>query len=251
MSAAAPQRGPCERLDWDSAFFGLPVARVIGERLDEARAREVDAWCGAHGVALLYFEAAIDDPATVAAAERHGYALVDVRVALDRDLPPELPKPPPGVVVEPAAADDLPALRGMARSGFRDSRFYFDARLPDERCDALYERWVEESLAGWAQRVLVVRPDRARGFVTCHLDDEPGGRIGRIGLVAVDADSRGRGTGEGLVAGALAWFAAAGAGTARVATQARNVGAQRLYAKLGFRVRRTSLYYHKWFEGHA
>ena len=41
---------PCEKLDWDTEFFGFPVARVLGRRLDQPTADAIDGWCGRQGI---------------------------------------------------------------------------------------------------------------------------------------------------------------------------------------------------------
>lgn len=235
--------GPCELLAWDSEFFGIPVARVAGDRLEPRLVAEIDAFCRKNGVMLLYLDARIDDPMTVRLAEAHGFGLVDVRIVLDAANPEHLDRR----VAETrlATETDLPDLKRIARDGFRDSRFYFDSNIPDERCDALYECWVAKSVRGMADRVLVAEDARACGFVTCHLEE--GGKAGRIGLIAVDAPARGRRVGETLVTAARIWFASQGAERAVVTTQARNVQGLRLYNKCGFRVKQVSLYYHRWY----
>ena len=80
------------------------------------------------------------------------------------------------------------------------------------------KRWIERSCAGDADAVLVARdngrdrrdgPDaRAVAYVTCHLEPEG---AGRIGLVAVSEEMRGRKLGARLLATSVAWFASRGA----------------------------------------
>lgn len=236
---------PCELLPWDSAFFGFTVARVLGDQLDETLLREIDSWSLAHNVALLYLDARIDDPITIRLARAGAFDLVDVRVVMDAPNPPQQEGSHP-VDTRPATAEDLPGMTRIARGRFTDSRFYFDSHIPDERCEALYLRWVEESLRGYADRVFVAENDEICGFVTCHLEER--GRTGRLGLLAVDDRSHGRGVGKALVAAAQSWFRSKGAEGATVTTQARNIGGQRLFNNRGFRVSHVSLYYHKWYK---
>jgi dTDP-4-amino-4,6-dideoxy-D-galactose acyltransferase len=241
---------PCELLPWDSSFFGFTAARVLSNHLDEALVCAIDSWSEANEVTLLYLEASIDDPVTVRLAESHGFRLVDVRVVLSLSLPSIFPETLDLTSTRPATEADLTGMVRMCRNSFRDSRFYFDQQIPDEVCTSLYERWIEESCSGYADRVFVALDEESPGgFITCHWDAET--RTGRIGLVAVDDRSRGRGIGEVLVARAQAWFSSQGAETATVTTQARNLGAQGLYNKRGFRVSRVSLYYHKWYESES
>lgn len=230
-------------LEWDSAFFGARLARVRGDVLSPETAAAVEARCRAERIDAVYFLARPDDPLTVETAAAHGYVPVDVRVELDAMLPP-----PAGAAsaVRPARPDDGPALVEIARTGYRDTRFYHDRRFPRERCDALYETWIAKALAGSAEAVLVADDGTGpAGFISCHLEHE--GRHGRIGLTGVADRARGRGVGTALVRASLAWFAAAGARRALVVTQGRNVGAQRLYQGCGFRTAAVHLWFHKWF----
>lgn len=234
----------CELLEWDSSFFGVRIARVIGERLDDAQAAAALAWCGEHDVSCLYFLAAGDDAATAEAAHEHGFELVDERVELRRAVrgPADA-----RAATRPATTADLEALVPIARTSFTTTRFFFDPRFPHERCEALYEEWLVGSVGGrLADAVLVAELDgSAAGFVTCRQGGEPG--TGEIGLLAAGAQAHGRGLGDALTGDALRWFADQGMRQAAVATQGRNAASQRLYERHGFVADRVRLWFHRWF----
>jgi GNAT superfamily N-acetyltransferase len=236
---------PCEYLEWDSRFFGVEIARVVGGCLDAAALAAVEAWAAARRIDCLYF-LSDDPPPAAAAAEDAGFRLVDVRVTLDRrvaDAPPR----GAGTQLRLARPDDAPALRAIARTSHRDSRFYRDGRFERSRCDALYETWIARSCADPAVAVWVAEVDgRVAGYCTC---ERAGERAGRIGLFAVDDRARRRGVGAALVAQAVGWCAGEGLETATVATQAHNVGAQRLYQACGFRTAAVQHWYHWWRRG--
>ena len=71
--------------------------------------------------------------------------------------------------------------------------------------------------------------------------------MGEIALVGVQARARGRGIGQALLQAARTWFEENGLRAIRVATQGRNLAAQRLYQRNGFRTETVQLYYHRWF----
>lgn len=234
---------PARLLEWDGEHFGVRVARVETPRLSAADATALRAWMEAERIACAYFLAEADDAESVRAAQAAGFRLTDVRVTFERPLTGFDPRPEPGV--EPAGASDVPTLRAIAETSHRDGRFHHDGRFERARCDALYGRWIERSVDGWADAVLVPRAADRRplGYVTCHLDDDG---AARIGLIAVAEAARGAGLGARLVRAALAWSAARGASGARVVTQARNVPALRLYEGHGYRARRVQLWFHLW-----
>lgn len=231
--------GACELLEWDTEFWGFPIGRVVGR----AVSAEVDEWASANGVACVYFLAPSDDPDGVRDAEDGGFELVDVRVELDR--------PSDGgeaVEVRSARPDDLEQLRTLAGRVHRgETRFYADPGFPDERCDELYALWIERSAAGWADQVFVAEADaEVAGYVSCHADEERG--RGSIGLIGVGEAARGRGLGASLVNAAVAWSRERGLPAVSVVTQGRNVQAQRLFQRCGFRTAAVDLWFHKWYD---
>ena len=236
---------PCVLLEWDSNFFGVPIARVQGTRLTPETASQIDAWQRAHAVRCLYFTADVDDATTARLAEAGGYLLVDVRLTFGRAAQPaDVSFNDPTLRL--ARPEDKPALMDIARVSHRDTRFYYDHHFPREKCDALYARWIEKAVEGSAQAVWVAESDsRPAGYVTCHAD--PAARTGSIGLIAVAESARGQGLGSRLTRQALGWLAAQGLQQNTVVTQGRNVPAQRLYQKHGFLTRTLQLTYHRWW----
>jgi dTDP-4-amino-4,6-dideoxy-D-galactose acyltransferase len=246
MSVEGLPLEPCESLPWDSQFFGFSVARVRSREMDPASARQVDAWCRRVGVSCLYFLARADDASTTRAAEEAGYRLVDVRITLERELTAADQGRFETAGLRHARPDDAGVLGETARVSHRDTRFHYDANIPLAKSDALYQRWIEVSLEGYADAVLVAQDDQgATGYVSCHRNDAE--RCGTIGLVGVVERARGRSVGRRLVEGALGWFLSQGMRRVSVVTQGRNVAAQRLYQRCGFVTRSVELYYHKWF----
>jgi ribosomal protein S18 acetylase RimI-like enzyme len=231
----------CEKLPWDTAFFGINIARVYGDTLNTAQAAAIDTWCQSEHIACVYFLARSDDPATVRTAEAHGYSLVDVRVELENAALPNTPMP---ANVRPATAADLPALEPIARTSFTDSRFYADPHFPRHKCDALYVRWVQESVREFADITLIAEQEKqVAGFITCKIENG----TGNIGLAGVDARFRGKGLGNVLMQGAISWILGKGVSRLTVVTQARNIASQRLYQRHGFLTKKVGLYFHKWF----
>ena len=229
---------PAEFLEWDSDFFGHRIARVPGNSLTDPEA--LLQWCAANHIDCLYFLADAAAP-TIAAAERHKFALVDIRVTYERTLA-DLAEPPANI--RDASPLDIERLKQITAGSFTDSRFYADPHFDAARCDALYATWIERSCHGYANRVLVAeRGGEPAGFVTCNLT----GTSGNIGLIAVDAAAQGEGLGRQLVTAALHYFAGQGMTRSTVITQARNIASQRLYQRCGYLLRSTELWYHRWF----
>jgi dTDP-4-amino-4,6-dideoxy-D-galactose acyltransferase len=234
----------CERLEWDSAFFGLPIARVRVNRLTESDADRVEAWVAAHGIRCLYLLADLGDMPTIRLAEQRGYRLVDVKMLYEVELAVANRAAPPSVTaaIRPAVTGDIEALRAIAISSYRGTtRFYHDPGFTAARCDELYATWIEQSVRGWADQVLVIGPAGApHGFITCH-------RNGHVGLAGVRSDMRGQGAGRALYRAALDWFAAEGIGPVRLVVPGANLASQRVCHRIGAHVADVALWYHRWF----
>jgi dTDP-4-amino-4,6-dideoxy-D-galactose acyltransferase len=131
----------------------------------------------------------------------------------------------------------------MSAAAFRSTRFAADPGFPRPAVAALYDTWLRNSVAGFADAVLVSGPTGApEGFVTLHSS----GAITRIGLIAVSPTARGAGVGYRLVAGATQWAAAHHCNEVRVVTQGSNVAAQRLYQRCGFLSATAHTWFHAW-----
>ena len=235
----------CKFLEWDSSFFGVRVARLSSRVLTDEIIKDAFAWCRENEIDCLYFLADSEDLRTVKLAEYHDFNLTDVRITFETRLK-ELSKAGNSDSIRPATSEDVAQLRQIARTNHRDSRFYYDGRFAPEKCDELFAVWIEKSLEGFADVVLTAKPgDVVQGYITCSV--EPDG-TGNIGLVGVNPNFQGQGTGRLLVGAALEWFGKRGVAEVTVVTQGRNIKAQRLYQRNGFVTAALELWYHRWFS---
>jgi dTDP-4-amino-4,6-dideoxy-D-galactose acyltransferase len=243
----------CEKLDWDSQFFGASIARALPTAADGATCATMLNWCAAHAIDCLYFLCPSDDEETAATLERAGFDLVDVRVTFQRALASARERCLAGdtaapIVIRAADPGDIPALRAIASVSHRDTRFYRDGRFAAARCDELYATWIERSCRGYADHVLVADGDgAAAGYLSLHL--EAGGA--RIGLLGVAASWRRRGVGRSLLDAAFDWLAARDVHAVSVVTPGGNLAAQALYRSRGFEESDRRLWYHRWFPSRA
>jgi dTDP-4-amino-4,6-dideoxy-D-galactose acyltransferase len=209
----------------------------------------MDHWCAANAIDCLYFLAEADDAASIRCAENFGFELVDIRLTLVRRISAgeEVVVQPQGSTIRLSLPTDLGPLRAIARNSYHDSRFYFDGRFPDEKCDSLYETWLEKSCAGPSSVVLVAEwQGSPAGYVTC---DKVDASTGKIGLLGVSSSAQGLGLGKALISSATDWFRRQGFNRAEVVTQGRNIRAQVLYQRCEFFTQSMQLWYHRWFDG--
>ena len=240
----------CEELPWDSAFFGVAIARSLQSHLDEASCSATLEWCASRRIECLYFLCPLDDSATQRLLNHHGFQSVGVRVTLVR--PPGSDVAGDSAGFRLATVNDIPRLRAIALTSHRDTRFHADGHFDSARCDELYATWIEKSVQGYATHVIVAERDGAAvGYVTLHVDEkapvEAAPRTARIGLFAVDEQWRGRGIGRNLLRHAGQTLLKEGVGDTSVVTPG-STGALTLYKSAGFRTMDESLWYHRWFS---
>lgn len=228
-------------LEWDSEFFGFPIAKTSlqNEISDVSLLRDAIV---ATGCRLCYIYA--EDVAGNATAIAMGAKLVDRRTLLRRALSPKDGRKTGVCDGDIAIPSDLPRLRELALQSAQFSRFRTDPAMPTDAWVRLYERWADNSLAGtMADAVLVVRvAGEVVGMLTVGCRDG----AGTIGLFAVDQTARGRGFGTALLDRGSAWFSEQGCTTASVVTQGDNLAAQRLYERAGYAIAEVTDVYHLW-----
>ena len=244
------QPSPCELLPWDTRHFGRVIAKVRGDELDAARATRVDRWCREHGVECLYLLTDASDAETDRVAAHNGYRVVDVKLTSIHELDGLGPAPwhsPGPISVRLASADDLPALRPIAASSHRASRFYFDGGFGEDRCDKLYVAWIERALREPEFELLVAELDgQPIGYHAIRL---PGVDPGRLDLVALHPAHRGNGLSEHLLCSSLRRLKKSGADVVLTSIQARNISSVRAHERIGFVAERAEVWHHKWYRG--
>lgn len=229
--------GLCRMLDWDSEFWGFPIARVVPDCLDPAVAGRVADWCAHNRIHCAYLLASAGDAETARAAEGVGFKLVDTRIELVRPAAAGTIDVSQAVAVRPAEAGDEAGVAAIARSAHTDSRFFFDPGFDRARAGELYATWVRKGFGGGTDDLLVAEYDgKVSGYVLL-------GDRAKIELIGVSDAARGHGVGRALVLSAIA---ADGDRDVKVVTQARNVAAMRLYEASGFKVVSADAWYHRW-----
>jgi dTDP-4-amino-4,6-dideoxy-D-galactose acyltransferase len=233
-----------EKLSFDSALFGFPVARIqlrafAPKDLDEALTALRE-----EGIRLAYWTLNELPEAERRKVETKGGVLVDRKFTYET-----LPfTPPPAesslLVFDYCSPAPNPALYALALESGSYSRFRRDPRIPPGCYEAMYRAWIDNSVSKKiADRVFVTGEEsNPTGLLTVGRRNG----IGDIGLVAVSAAERGKGAGSALVQRARRWFHEQGFDKGRVVTQGENEAACRLYEKNGFKLLSAEHTFHFW-----
>jgi hypothetical protein len=237
---------PCELLEWDTDFWGVPIARVVGQKLTPDRLAEIDGWCAGKDIACAYFVAALDDFPTVQAALEGGFKCVEVRAhgISPRDTGHEVVN-----WVRPFEERDRAEVARLARKSYGMTRFYNDPEFPNERCADFYERWTMDSCDGRADHVLVAEIDgRVVGYASCVLERKR--RLeGRVPLLAIETGAGGlKSIGIGLAVAAHDWLRQHGARRVHDWTSGANAATTRIAQHLGYYLAEIEIWFHKWYR---
>lgn len=234
-------------LEWDSAFFGFSVAKIIlttdddlvslEDTLDELRLngyRMVVLHCPNH-LKL------IDD-----VINKNDGNLVDTKVTYAKNIfsqTSEINKSP--YVTQPYLEQE-PSLDlvSLALQSSYYSRFRRDPLFPEILCNKLYTSWIERSVKKEiASQVLVVEKEgHLLGMVTMAEKDS----FGDIGLIATMENVRGKGIGSLLLSSAEHFFLEKGLTCVKVVTQEINKAACNLYRRNGYNIENVEKIFHFW-----
>ena len=245
-------------LDWDSAFFGVPMGRieyVIASDVDMLSVI-VPATLSAlaeRGVQHVSARVDVADVSAMAALESGGFRLMDALVTYTtrpRKEPPNDVREV-GTIREFRESDaaELLSIAAIGYRGFR-GRFHLDPHLDDRRCDAFYLEWARQCVSGaMADMVLVSEGTDGRllGFLAFRRR-EPVSRVGGVpvfggGLGACRPDVPG--AYAGLIRAGTIW-AHERDGVAECQTQNYNFATIRIYEAVGAHYVRGDYTLHCW-----
>jgi hypothetical protein len=246
------------RLEWDSAFFGIPMGRIeyiLGSSASMAE-RLIAATCDAlraRGVRHVSARVDVEDVALVAALESQGFRLMDALVTYTTRPRKEAPNEVREVgTIRDFRPEDGPELVRIAEEAYRGfrGRFHLDARIPNERCDAFYAEWARQCVARTMADTLLVSEGpsgQLLGFLAFRRR-EPVSSVGRVpvfggGLGACRADTPG--AYAGLIRAGTLWAHERG-GVAECQTQNYNFPTIRIYEAVGAHYVRADYTLHAW-----
>ena len=225
-------------LQWDSDFFGLRIGRADLQTKADAEALQSQHKELKRQLDLLY----VFDPNAIG-FEAEGAQLVDEKILYSKPCEPRKQFSNVAFFLGATPSDDLYRL-ALVSGGY--SRFKLDERLPKGSYERLYTRWIENACPneGTNKQILIYQDTQgtAKGMIT--IDHQ--GKLGHIGLVAVDTDAQHQGIGGKIMSTLDGYLFERGIKTLEVPTQKANTDACRWYEKNGFVAQSKTPIYHWW-----
>jgi dTDP-4-amino-4,6-dideoxy-D-galactose acyltransferase len=225
-----------ERLDWDTEFFGYPVGRIsIGnELLEDADLKEASS-----EFKLVFIVA--DKPLETKLLSAGDSKVVFAKTPEAHDLDDRV------VLAEMSAIEEY---KYIGRQSGIWSRFVTDPQFKNKEFERLYDAWVARSIENQIAfaNFTILDSGKPTGLITIG-ETKPD--TATIGLFAVSENHRGKGIGTQLLRAADWKCAELGYKYLTVATQGKNLGAQKVYQRFGFRPLNVTYIYNYWNEAHT
>lgn len=226
------------RAPWDEVVCGYPVLQVTHMQvLGADAARDISAFERARdevGAGLVSCRLPHDCLRESMLLEDHGFRFIEMmyqpEIALS-GFPVDVQENE--LSVSRATDDDMPFLLEVARTAFRNERFWMDPRIARGVSDKRYQNWVASSQQHASQELHVVR-DMGQTIAFFVLEVMSDG-ICYWHLTALAPGAQGKGYGRRVWSAMLEYAARRGARRVRTSIAARNVRVLNLYAGLGFR----------------
>ena len=233
-----------KNLSWDSQFFGLNVGLYKGKTARKFQLKKFLKEFKKYKFDCVYVFLDPNDFKGIKEAGENKFFLSDIRVIyeLPREKWPAGQNSPPYQILHSRDKRKRSQVIGMSGKLSRTSRFYFDPKFRPKTKE-MYEIWAEKIMNDKRGAIILsFAGDHLSGFTGCKVEKD----IGELVLVYVEEKFRGRGLGEEIIKNGLDWLVKNRAKKIIVKTQARNIVANRLYQKTGFRVAENILIYHVW-----
>lgn len=236
-------------LPWDSQYFQCPTYRLDFADWADGDPTPIDSLAHTltalkdelsrrHPRYYLFMEVPSEDLTMLQALGLAGYRLIETRLTYFRDDLHAF-NYPRRFSVRPATEADIPDLRNVAMSmANRFDRFHADSFFPTALADGFLATFVENSVGGFADIVLVPAGfgDMPGAFLTGNfMPDQPalaGVKIGRMVLSAVAINRRGWYL--KLISELSYYFQECGVSLCYLTTQSTNQAVIRVWEKLGY-----------------
>lgn len=234
------------KLEWDSNFWGFPVAYLSSRYLTESVVNRIKRVVKRDNIRLVEYPCNCHDSRSVKIAEKNGFHFTDIRMTFEKKLENKNERTTDqSIIFGKAKKEDIEILKQISSNLYKDSRYFFDENFDRKKVNEFYMGWVEKAVLGQFDDECWCFYDKGipLGFCTIKYHIE---NLASIGLFGMAKNYQGRGLASLLLNMVFNYLVDSGRKKLLVVTQGRNYAAQRLYQKSGFVTKSTELWYHKW-----
>jgi len=231
-----------EPLEWDSRFFGYPVARIIFDQEGSDKLDIIFKKIESEKFRVTYLFVPPKEKELNNQIARKGCILVDQKVTFAKK--PEKHNRSSNIIIEYQGAEINEKLNELVLQAGLYSRFRLDENFANKEYERLYIEWLYKSIKkAIAVKILVAKNESDIIGITTLGKKE---LQADIGLVAVDKNYWGLGVGCDLINSADTIAFELGLDQIKVVTQLENKRACKLYEKCHFQIEKITNIYHYW-----
>ena len=232
---------------WDTEIFSYPVWQIesikfLDLELEAAGYIDFESWREVNQCGLISCSLGQDQLKESMLLEGKGFRFIETVHHPKLAGLKKFNFPYQGLRICPAIETDLPALRRIAESAFKNERFHVDPRLDPHRANARYGRWVVTTLGHPRQQLLKILEDEtlvAFFIIEVNADGEVYWH-----LTAVAPEYHGRGYGHRAWLAMLRYHCSNGHDAVSTTISARNIPVLNLYSSLSFRFAPSEMTFH-------
>lgn len=228
-----------EELAWDSNFLGIRVGKTSLSNSEQVNVDRLKDWD------LVYIFLEPDDEINHSLLSGKKILLADSKISFSMGLPGNWSgaENPSVNAYQPGEEDDELIELGI-QSGIW-SRFKIDPDFGEHNFQSLYQKWMRNSIDHKiADEVFVYRNENGKATGVITLKNKKG--YCEIGILAVDAASRGKHIGRHLVNKAKEFALNSHQPMLHVVTQEANQQACKFYENCGFHITNKVHIFHYW-----
>lgn len=235
------------KMDWDSRFWGFPVAYLSSKYLTENIMHRIEKVVTRGRFRLVEYLCNCHDNRSVEIAEKNKFHFTDIRLSFEKKIEEgfkfDLPE---GITFSKAKEKDIPMLKEISKDLYQDSRYFFDKNFDRNKVQKFYQLWIKRAVLGKYDDTCFCLYEKGIPLGFCSIKYNFPSKSASIGLFGLARKYHGRGFGKALLFMVSSELRRKGILRIDVVTQGRNYAAQRLYQKAGFLTKATELWYHKW-----
>lgn len=235
------------KMDWDSDFWGFPVAYLSSRCLTENIMHRIEKAIIRDRFRLIEYLCNCHDNRSVEIAEKYNFHFTDIRLSFEKKIKDNFEyNLPSEITFSKAKERDIPMLKEISKDLYQDSRYFFDENFDRDKVQEFYQLWIKRAVLGKYDDVCFCLYENGLPLGFCSIKYNLSSKVASIGLFGLARKYHGRGLGKALLFMVSGELRKKGMLKMDVVTQGRNYAAQRLYQRAGFLTKATELWYHKW-----
>jgi RimJ/RimL family protein N-acetyltransferase len=248
---------------WDTDHFGVRVWIVDGcyitpsdyeteFRIADLLVGAFDRWSREARIEFVSVKAASLDLPVVNVYEKWGFRYIESWVYNRFNLDRVGAHPRTPMQLRLAGPADREFMHAYSQEAFSLQRFHADHRIPHDKADSMYRKWIDTAFDEPRQKTLVYDQDGVpAAYLIFYINDyrpQFGKQYVQWKMALLGPSVRGRGVGADFFVSLLYYHRDQGMDVVDSGLTMRNLPSLNLHNRIGFKIISTLVTFHKWLE---